>query len=104
MNAFAASIDLLFEDPNMAVDALYRAGGEGSGVPVRVIRKAPDELANFGDSRFVTDTLTLDLRVSEVPSLSKGDTIEIASEVFEVRSEPVRDRERLVWSAEGRPL
>jgi hypothetical protein len=104
MNAFAVSIDLLFEDPNMAVDALYRAGGEGSGVPVRAIRKAPDELANFGDSRFVTDTLTLDLRVSEVPSLSKGDTIEIASEVFEVRSEPVRDRERLVWSAEGRPL
>ena len=37
MNAFAASIDLLFEDPNMAVDALYRAGGEGSGTLVRVI-------------------------------------------------------------------
>ena len=52
----------------------------------------------------MTDTLTLDLRVSELPSLSKGDTIEIASEVFEVRSEPVRDRERLVWSAEGRAL
>lgn len=45
MNAFAAAIDLLFEDPNMAVDALYRAGGAGSGTPVRVIRKAPDQLA-----------------------------------------------------------
>ncbi|WP_323006539.1 head-tail joining protein [Pseudorhodobacter sp.] len=104
MNAFAAAIDLLFEDPNMAVDALYRAGGEGSGTPVRVIRKAPDQLANFGDSRFVTDTLTLDLRVAEVSSLAKGDTIEIAGELFEVRSEPIRDRERLVWSTEGRPL
>jgi hypothetical protein len=104
MNAFAASIDLLFEDPNMAVDALYRAGGKGSGTLVRVIRKAPDQLANFGDSRFVTDTLTLDLRVSEVPALAKGDTLEIAGELFEVRSEPVRDRERLVWSVEGRTL
>lgn len=104
MNAFAAAIDLLFEDPNMAVDALYRAGGEGSGTPVRVIRKAPDQLANFGDSRFVTDTLTLDVRVAEVPSLATGDTLEIAGELFEVRSEPVRDRERLVWSTEGRPL
>lgn len=104
MNAFAAAIDLLFEDPNMAVDALYRAGGAGSGTPVRVIRKAPDQLANFGDSRFVTDTLTLDVRVSEVPGLAVGDTLEINGETFEVRSEPVRDRERLVWSTEGRPL
>ncbi len=104
MSAFAAAIDLLFEDQNMAVDALHRAGGEGSGTPVRVIRKAPDQLANFGDSRFVTDTLTIDLRVAEVPTLAQGDTIEIAGELFEVRSEPVRDRERLVWSTEGRTL
>jgi len=88
----------------MAVDALYRAGGEGSGTPVRVIRKAPDQLANFGDSRFVTDTLTLDVRVAEVPGLATGDTLEIAGELFEVRSGPIRDRERLVWSTEGRPL
>ena len=104
MNAFAASIDLLFEDPNMAVDALHRASGAGSGTPVRVIRKAPDELSNFGEGRFVTDTLTLDLRVSEVPVLEKGDTLEIAGELCELRSEPMRDRERLVWTTEGRLL
>lgn len=104
MNAFAAAIDLLFADPNIAVDALYRAGGEGSGALIRVIRKAPDQLANFGDSRFVTDTLSIDLRISEVPNLATGDTLEIEGEIFEVRSEPVRDRERLVWSTEGRPL
>ncbi len=104
MNAFAAAIDVMFEDPNMAVDALYRSGGEGPGMLVRAIRKSPDQTANFGDGRFVTDTMTLDLRVAEAPGLAKGDTIEIDGDVFELRSEPVRDRERLVWSAEARPL
>lgn len=104
MTAFAAAIDVLFEDPNIGIDAIYRAGGEGTGTPVRVIRKAPDQMTNFAESRFVTDTFVIDLRVAEVPGLAVGDTIEINGETFEVRSEPMRDPERLVWSTEGRVL
>lgn len=104
MNAFAAAIDVLFSDPNMAIDALYRAGGVGAGSSVRVIRKAPDETFTFGEGRFVADTMTFDLRVSEVPGLAIGDSLEVAGELFEIRGEPRRDRERLVWSAEGRLL
>lgn len=104
MNAFAAAIDVMFEDENMALDALYRAGGAGSGVPVRVIRRAPDRFANFGEGRFVTDTVLIDVRTSEIAALSPGDTFEIAATVFEVRSEPVRDSERLIWAAEAREL
>lgn len=104
MNAFAASIDAIFRDPNMAVDALWRAGGAGAGVPVRVIRRAPDRIANWGEGRFVTDTIFFDVRVSDVPALQPGDTFEIEGELFEVRSEPVRDRERLCSAAEVRAL
>lgn len=104
MSAFAAGIDAIFADPNMAKSALYRAGGAGAGVPVRVIFRAPDRIANWGEGRFVTDTVFLDVRVSEAPALAAGDTFEIDGETFEVRSDPVRDRERLVWAAEVREL
>lgn len=104
MNAFAAGIDAIFRDPNMAKDALYRAAGGGAGVPVRVIFRAPDRIANWNEGRFVTDTIFIDVRVSDVPELAPGDTFEIGGELFEVRSEPVRDRERLCWAAEVRAL
>jgi len=104
MSVFAAAVDAMFADATMARDALYRAGGTGAGVTVRVIRRAPDEIGRFGEARFVAETMFLDLRVSEAPGLAVGDTLEIDGEVLEVRSEPVRDRERLVWTVEGRVL
>lgn len=104
MNAFAAGIDAIFRDPNMAKDALYRAAGAGAGVPVRVIFRAPDRIANWNEGRFVTVTIFIDVRVSDVAVLSPGDTFEIDGELFEVRSDPVRDRERLCWAAEVRAL
>jgi len=104
MGAFAAGIDLIFADLHIGKDALYREGGADPGRPVRVIWRAPDRVVNWGEGRFVTETLFLDVRVSEVPDLAAGDTFEINDEQFEVRSEPVRDSERLCWAAEVRPL
>ena len=102
MNAFEVATNLIFADPHMALDALWRAGGEGEGVPVRVIRRAPDRIATFGDGRFVTDSVLIDVRISEAPGLARGDTFEIAGQIYEVASEPVRDADRLTWAAEAR--
>ena len=104
MNAFAAGINAIFADPNMARAALHRAGGAGDGAPVRVIFRAPDRIANWNEGRFVTDTIFIDVRVSDVAVLSTGDTFEIDGDLFEVGSDPVRDRERLCWAAEVREL
>lgn len=104
MNAFNAAIAAMFRDRNMAVDAVYRAGGSGAAIPVRVIRRAPDRIGNFGEGRFVTDAVLIDVRVSDVDPLERGDTFQIADEFFEVRSDPVRDAERLIWAAEVRVL
>ena len=101
---FRAAIDAMFRDRNMAVDAIWRAGGAGDGAPVRVIKRAPDRLANFGDGRFVADSVLIDVRVAQVAVLERGDTFEIASALFEVSGDPVRDSERLVWAAEARAL
>ncbi|MCA3517443.1 MAG: hypothetical protein INF02_01960 [Phenylobacterium sp.] len=104
MTAFATATAALFRDRNIAVDALYRPGGIGAGVSIRVVFSSPDQLAAFGEGRFVTDTVLIAVRVADAPGLGTGDTINVDGVQFEVRTDPVRDVDRLVWSAEVRAL
>ena len=98
MNAFANAIDRIFADANMAVDALWFAGGTGPGVTIRVIRKSPDEITPFGAGRILSETTVLDARVAEMPTPAAGDLIRIGLEEFLVQGEPKLDRERLIWT------
>jgi len=99
MSAFSAAMDAIFQDQNMAVEATWTPQG-GAPLPVRVIRKAPDELTSFGAARILSDTTFIDVRVSEMPSPKPGDTIIIGVDTFTIQGEPKRDRERLVWTLE----
>jgi len=99
MNAFAAAMDAIFADQNMAAEATWTPQG-GVPLPVRVIRKAPDELTTFGAARILSDTTLIDVRVSEMPSVKSGDTIIIGPDTFTIQGEPKRDRERLIWTLE----
>jgi hypothetical protein len=103
MTAFASAIDTLFADPNLGLDAVYRAGGADPGVPVRVILRRPDRISEFGETRIVAGTLLIDVRVGEVAAPADGDTIELDGVVYVVQGEPIRDAERLVWTIEARP-
>jgi hypothetical protein len=102
MNAIAAAVDVLFADPNIGKDATWRAGGAGGGVAVRVVFRAPDQVANFGGGRFVATGRFVDVRISEVPTLQPGDTFEIGSATYVVQGEPLADDDNLIWSAEVR--
>ena len=104
MTAFDLATDTLFNDPNLAVDAVLRLGGTGLGQLIRVIRAMPDRFASFGEGRFVVDTVLLNVRLADAPVLSAGDTVEIAGQLHEVRGTPTRDSDRLVWLAEARAL
>ena len=99
MSAFSAAVDAIFQDANMAADATWTPQG-GVPLPVRVIRKAPDELTSFGAARILSDTTLVDVRVSEIPTPKPGDTIIIGADTFTIQGEPKRDRERLVWALE----
>lgn len=101
MTVFASAIDVLFADPNIARSALWRAGGVGAGLAVRVITKRPDQVVGFGDSRAVLPAVLIDVRRSEVPDLATGDTVEIDGELFEIIATPVADSLRLVWTCEA---
>jgi hypothetical protein len=99
--AFAAAIDAIFRDANVAEDAFWRAGGVGVGTAVRVIRKSPDEVVRFGDSRAVLPTLLIDVRRSQVAEPAAGDTVEIDGELFEIIAAPTLDSFRMVWTCEA---
>ena len=102
MSAFAAAVGALFGDPNIGRDAVYIADG-GAHVLVRVVARRADAISDFGEARIWSDTTRLDLRVAEVANPRPGDRIEIAGDAFLVQGEPVRDRERLVWTIDLRP-
>ena len=102
MTAFAAAVGALFADPNVGRDAVYIADG-GAPSLVRAILRRPDEVTSFGEARLWSETTRLDLRLAEVANPRPGDRIEIDGEAFLIQGEPVRDRERLVWTVDLRP-
>src|SRR6188768_1122176 len=103
MSAFSATLDNLFGDPNIARPATYSPGAAGDAVPVRVIARRADAVTEFGGGRLWSETTRFDVRVAQVAEPRPGDRIAIDGETFVVQGEPMRDRERLVWTLDVRP-
>ena len=102
MTAFAAIVDALFADPNIVREAVYIADG-GAPVLVRVVSRHADTITDFGDARLWSETTRIDLRLADVANPRPGDRLEIDGDAFLIQGEPVRDRERLVWTVDLRP-
>ena len=100
IDAFASAIDALFADPNIGEDALWKPGGVGAGVAVRIIRKSPDRMAEFGDSRAVLPTVGIDILRSQSATITEGDLILIGTETFKIIGEPMGDALGLVLACE----
>ena len=102
MTAFDIALDALFADAHLARDVVYTADGRAPTL-VRAILRRPDDVTGFGEARIWSETTRLDLRVADVSDPRPGDRIEIDGEAFLIQGEPVRDRERLVWTVDLRP-
>ena len=87
----------------MAAAAVWISATTSEERPIRVVRRAPDRISDFGAARFVSDTMMVDVRVSDLPDPRPGDLIVIGADSFTIQGEPVRDRERLIWSLDLRP-
>ena len=103
MTAFAAAADVLFADPHLARDAVYRSAGAGDGIPVRVMLRRPDRIESFGETRLASSTTVFDVRASEVSAPAAGDTLEVDGRMVIVQSTPLLDAEGLVWTVDTRP-
>jgi len=97
MNAFSLAAAALFKDPNIGCDAVYTPKGSAPQL-VRVVARRADDIASFGEARLWSETTRLDVLVAEVRSPRPGDRIEIDGDAFIIQGEPVRDRERLIWT------
>lgn len=102
MNAFAAAVDLLFTDPNIAIEAWHR-GGDGQFTRLQIVPRRSDSVTGFGDARLWSETFRFDVRVSELPAPRPQEQILVGDETFLIQGEPVRDRERLIWTVEAAP-
>ncbi len=100
---FEAALGRIFGNPSMAVAAVWISATTSEERTVRVIRRAPDRITEFGAGRFVSDTMMVDVRVSDLPEPQSGDLLVIGADSFILQGEPIRDRERLVWTLDLRP-
>ena len=87
----------------MAVDAYWISTGTTEEHAIRLIRRTPDEISSFGAARILSDTMIIDVLVSELVNPRPDDLILFGTESFVIQGEPVRDRERLVWTLDLRP-
>jgi hypothetical protein len=104
MTVFVVATDALFSDPNLAGDAVYRAGGADIGIAVRVIVRRPDRVGDFGETRIASETMTFDVRTAEIAEPAEGDPLDVDGVTYVIQGTPVRDAERLIWTIEARPL
>ena len=103
MNVFATAMDRIYANPSMAAAAVWISATTSEERPIRIIRRAPDLITDFGAGRFVSDTTMVDVRVSDLPDPRTGDLIVIGVDSFTIQGEPVRDRERMIWTLDLRP-
>ena len=103
MSVFEAALGRIFGNPSMAVAAVWISAATSAERPIRVIRRAPDRITEFGAGRFVSDTIMVAVRVSDLPEPRPGDLLVIGADSFILQGEPIRDRERLIWTLDLRP-
>ena len=104
MGSTDIALAALFANPVMSKSATWFPGGAGSGQSLRLILGSPDTVTEFGAARVWSETVVADIRMSEAPTLATGDRIDVDGISYTVQGEPVRDRERLIWTVELVPL
>jgi hypothetical protein len=60
-------------------------------------------VTTFGAARLVSETFRFDVRVSELPTPRPDEQILFGEETLLIQGEPLRDRERLIWTIEATP-
>ncbi|MBJ6372753.1 head-tail joining protein [Sedimentitalea arenosa] len=103
MNPFATAMERIFAHPALTVEAVWISATTSEERTLHAIRKAPDRITGFGEARILSDSTMLDVRVADLPDPRPGDLIVLGAESFVIQGEPVRDRERLVWTLDLQP-
>jgi hypothetical protein len=102
MDPLSFAVDAIFEDALLAEGGTWHPAGGADGTAVRVLRRAPDRIEDWNGARIVVDSVLLEIRVADAPTLGAGDLVVIGDETLEVMAEPRRSPDRTVWQVEAR--
>ena len=101
MTVFQGAVDATFAA--FGIDALYTPAG-GEPVSVRLIARRPDTIVGFGDTRIHAETVTFEVRASDVANPRPDDQLTVGGDTSVIQGEPERgDPGRLVWTLDVRP-
>ena len=96
MNAFADAMAALIADPNLGADAVYRQGGTGVPIAVRVLRSSPDRVADAFGTEILSATDILSVAIAVLPDPGAGDSFALGADLLTVtRAE--RDASGTAW-------
>ena len=96
MSAFADAMATLVADPNLGTEAVYRQGGTGSAVPVRVLRSSPDRAADAFGTEILSATDILSVGIAVLPDLAAGDSFVLGPDLLTV-THAERDASGTAW-------
>ncbi len=94
--AFGAAMDVLAADPNIGTGAIYRAGGTGAPVPMRVVRSAPDRLGDAFGTNLIQASDVLTVAIAVLPSIEPDDTFTLGAATLTVQHAE-RDAAGIAW-------
>ena len=96
MSAFAAAMEALVADPNLGADAVHRQGGSGPPIAVRVLRSAPDRVADAFGTEILSATDILSVAIATLPDLAAGDSFALGPDLLTV-THAERDASGTAW-------
>jgi hypothetical protein len=86
MGAFEDAADTLWTDENLSKAAQYRLGGAGPSIDVRVLFGQPVRDMAFGNTGLAASDFAARVRLSEVASPKRGDTVAISDVIYKVET------------------
>nr|WP_211187262.1 hypothetical protein [Neoroseomonas marina] len=86
----------LVADPNLGAEAVYRQGGTGPAVPVRVLRSSPDRVADAFGTEILSATDILSVAIATLPDLAAGDSFALGADLLIV-THAERDASGTAW-------
>ena len=96
MNAFADAMGALVADPNLGVEAVYRQGGTGPAIAVRVLRSSPDRVGDAFGTEILSATNILSVAIAVLPDLAAGDSFALGGDLLTV-THAERDASGTAW-------
>ena len=96
MGVFDDALVVLAADPNLGVEATYRAAGTGSPVAIRVLRSNPDRVVDAFDTPLLRATDVLTVGIALLPAIEAGDIFAIGADLLTVDSAE-RDAAGVAW-------